>query len=1420
MDTDRSSKNMAMAETALETKSTARNAARPCPYVGLQYFDVDNADLFFGRAGQSDDMVRKLAQRCFLAVVGTSGSGKSSLIRGGLFPSLLGGYLGEAGAHWRFAEMSPGRDPLARLSSGLSAAGMGTAPSKEELRADCDAIAKWFAKWAASRTVTRTEGDAPLLGQDGLPATTARPQTVDAPSNAPVNLLILADQFEELFRYHVDNSTPASDREEKAFFVQHLLAAVRQSKVPIYVVIGMRSEYLGECARYRDLAEEMNESQYLIPRLSRAQRRQAIEGPLKVAGSSITSKATQRILNDCGDDPDQLPLMQHALMRMWDTGVTNGEAAAGREKASHRFDLDDYLTVGGIANALSKHANEIYRKVSAELGPRGDEIFKRIFLLFYDRDEKGRETRHLAKVSELMAVTEASFDQVAKVVTAYTAQGSVFLRTSTEPLQMGTEVEVIHECVLRKWDTLRDKWMPEEDESKRIYLELAQRATQPKPDYLTGATLRAAQEWWDERDPTTAWANRYHPGFNKAREFLKKSLRSERWTKRLRYVLPTAVILAVLALFGLYKFRIFWQDATAQTLADRSANLLRDNDNLLRQSFLLAAASLDLEGDPSVAASISSSLHLLPSLLPPLTHPHVNFLAYSADGKYLASGDDGGTVLVWENSAQVNKVSSSGNLRALTWADNLLLVGGDGGGIRVFSAQSPAVQQELPCPDLGGERAPSGPDKATKTAPNSLKTEAINREETAPLASAHDAQGRYVAAICGGTPWVWMQPLVAGAGVANFDKGRKISPPDDHFLRKLATELTPNSNSSSTPDRGEHIHDTWLDIKRIAVAASGDQFQLALAGDLRWKEQQCLPQPVVFAGSFGNAGSAPAQKEQKFGASEWKVKILNDRALDLQFNENQSVLIAHSEVVKQKDLPTTDFAVTETDFAVTEWSYSDKSDQPFARLRQSCPNPAANGPEGELAAPQSGANSTDNGLGALAAPQYLEAALAPEAALVPEKQQYLSLFGGVARLRYLRSHEELARIAYNQQVHRITARPDGTEAAAVTDAGDILRWRLFPDVVKLPSQATPELSQSGTVIIQRSYTDSWVIQLDGSAQKYDCLVLGVTPKGDSALCYQIGRQSIVELSLRKPSGNNAGSPLSNPPIKVAAPTLSPVFSNDGNFIAIDSIPLPAQEKPGNLPAPGSFNRELHIFDVSTGKDVRVVPWSLLPATGSELLKIVGFSVDNGSLILQRDKELMSLEVQSNQPPKKRTDFMVNSSLVLSPGGKYLAVVDADALAVTDKDGKRIGHIVRIFDTSNWKEIANSSRWNEAENFNGVNQIRWANFSPEGQYLTLITAKSITGKGTLTVWDWGRNEIIAQLLDSQDVTQATITAQDHKLLVLLRPDRFETILLEKQDLLEELCHRVSPNYMDDKEWKRYAGHARAGILSANIKMCGH
>src|SRR5262245_24726374 len=94
------------------------------PFPGLRPFRMDEAHLFFGREGQSDELVRKLASHRFLAVVGGSGGGKSSLVKAGLLPTLLAGYLGEAGAHWRFAEFHPGHDPLGSLATALSAVGL------------------------------------------------------------------------------------------------------------------------------------------------------------------------------------------------------------------------------------------------------------------------------------------------------------------------------------------------------------------------------------------------------------------------------------------------------------------------------------------------------------------------------------------------------------------------------------------------------------------------------------------------------------------------------------------------------------------------------------------------------------------------------------------------------------------------------------------------------------------------------------------------------------------------------------------------------------------------------------------------------------------------------------------------------------------------------------------------------------------------------------------------------------------------------------------------------------------------------------------------------------------------------------------------------------------------------------------------
>jgi hypothetical protein len=137
---------------------------------------------------------------------------------------------------------------------------------------------------------------------------------------ADENLLLVVDQFEELFRFQ-----SMSGGEEAAAFVNLLLEAARSRTASIYVVLTMRSDFLGDCAQFRDLPEAINDGQYLIPRMSRSQRRQAIVGPVAVGAAArgqpvaMTPRLVQCLLNDVGDNPDQLPVLQHALMRTWDT---------------------------------------------------------------------------------------------------------------------------------------------------------------------------------------------------------------------------------------------------------------------------------------------------------------------------------------------------------------------------------------------------------------------------------------------------------------------------------------------------------------------------------------------------------------------------------------------------------------------------------------------------------------------------------------------------------------------------------------------------------------------------------------------------------------------------------------------------------------------------------------------------------------------------------------------------------------------------------------------------------------------------------------------------------------------------------------------------------------------------------------------
>ncbi len=248
----------------------------------------------------------------------------------------------------------------------------------------------------------------------------------------------------------------------------------------------MRSEFLGDCARFRELPEQINEGQYLVPRLTREERRAAIEGPIGVAGGTIAPKLVQRLLNDFGDEPDQLPVMQHALMRTWSHWLGKG-GATDPELRDDPVDVEDYIAIGGLERALSIHAQEAFTEASKEVGPGGAEIVKRTFLLLRNRDERGREVRRPTTISEIMAVTGASLADVRKVIRCFSGPDQTFLVASDEMLDAGTDIDITHESLLGSGRCSPAGGSAKRRNPRRIYTRLARRAAEDTKDYLKGA---------------------------------------------------------------------------------------------------------------------------------------------------------------------------------------------------------------------------------------------------------------------------------------------------------------------------------------------------------------------------------------------------------------------------------------------------------------------------------------------------------------------------------------------------------------------------------------------------------------------------------------------------------------------------------------------------------------------------------------------------------------------------------------------------------------------------------------------------------------------------------------------------------------------------------------------------------------------
>ncbi len=480
--------------------STSQAGLSLSPYPGLRSFRRDEADIFFGREEQVDQLLLKLETCRFLAVVGVSGCGKSSLVRAGMLSALEGGFMASAGPRWHVVEMRPGGHPLANLAQTLLR-GETLHPGWQG-RPDAEAFV---------RAVLRRGplGLVELLRESLQPSRN--------------NLLLLVDQFEEIFRFHKHG-----DANEATAFVDLLLQSARQEDVPIFVVITMRSDFLGDCSIFTGLPEAINEGQFLIPRLSREQCRAAVAGPAAAFGARVEPELVNRVLNDIGSNPDQLPLMQHALMRVWNRTVAGpngagepGASATGEDEPT--LTLAEYQAVGSLKNALSLHADELYEG----LAPDDRRVAETLFRCLSERGSDGRDIRRPIPLALAAEVAQVPPETVRRIVEVFREPTCSFLTPPAGvPLQADTVLDISHESLIRQWHRM-SQWVQTEAESAAIFRRLTgtallweagQAALWDTPD------LENALYWREREKPNAAWAERYGGRFAESMAFLDASV--------------------------------------------------------------------------------------------------------------------------------------------------------------------------------------------------------------------------------------------------------------------------------------------------------------------------------------------------------------------------------------------------------------------------------------------------------------------------------------------------------------------------------------------------------------------------------------------------------------------------------------------------------------------------------------------------------------------------------------------------------------------------------------------------------------------------------------------------------------------------------------------------------------------------------
>ncbi len=436
----------------LELAANVRREDAPglglCPYKGLNYFDESDADLFVGREALTTKLTERVLaltasrmpqEKRFLAIVGASGSGKSSLVRAGLVPALR---WNKKSADWQINILTPTAHPLDSLAGSLtsdSISMIATSSLIDDLSRDARSLQIFVKRQLAVENQTRT--------------------------------LLVIDQFEETFAL-------CRSEEERAAFIESLLAAASEVDGPVIVVVTLRADFYTHCANYIQLREALAGSQEYIGAMNDEELCRAIEEPARRGRWEFEPGLVELLLHDVGHEPGALPLLSHALFETW------------QRRRGRTMTLSGYTSSGGVRGAIAETAEMVFMD---QFTSEQRSIARRIFLRLTELSDEASaaDTRRRATFAELILKPE-------EATTTHTV-----LKTLADARLIITSedsAEVAHEALIREWPTLRG-WLEDNREGLRLHRQLTEAAHEwlgidRSSDILyRGARLAQAREW-------------------------------------------------------------------------------------------------------------------------------------------------------------------------------------------------------------------------------------------------------------------------------------------------------------------------------------------------------------------------------------------------------------------------------------------------------------------------------------------------------------------------------------------------------------------------------------------------------------------------------------------------------------------------------------------------------------------------------------------------------------------------------------------------------------------------------------------------------------------------------------------------------------------------------------------------------------